>query len=135
MRCTAIAIVVVLLAPAPAASQTPGACTANANTTLELRACLDRDLKRTDSTMALYLREAQRLATARAILDSAQAAWIRFRDVSCRAAGEQFAGGTLQPVTILSCRVRVANNRIRDLWEDYLRGKSTALRPPSDSFK
>ena len=102
----------------------------SAVTTFEMRQCTSRKLERAKSELQRYLGEARRLALNGKLLDSAQVAWERFRDVECRASGAQYEGGTMQPLVVLSCLESLTRERIRHLYDDYIRTSDSPLPEP-----
>jgi uncharacterized protein YecT (DUF1311 family) len=48
-------------------------------------------------------------------VQKAQTIWEKFRETQCIAEGLQFSGGSLQPVTVQLCLVRLTNERIAGL--------------------
>jgi uncharacterized protein YecT (DUF1311 family) len=57
--------------------------------------------------------------TAIADLKDAQAAWVKYRDLHCSAAGQQFQGGTIEPAIIARCMTVTTRHRIDDIEEAY----------------
>lgn len=51
---------------------------------------------------------------AAALLES-QRAWLKFRDTECVIEGGEFAGGSLQSMTIAACRMRLTTARTAQL--------------------
>jgi uncharacterized protein YecT (DUF1311 family) len=58
-------------------------------------------------------------ATAIANLKAAQAAWIKYRDLHCAAAGQQLQGGSIQPIIVNKCMILVTRHRIDDIRAAY----------------
>jgi uncharacterized protein YecT (DUF1311 family) len=52
-------------------------------------------------------------------LKSAQAAWVKYRDLQCRAAGQQYQGGSIQPLVVNQCLTLVTEHRIEEIKEAY----------------
>ena len=102
----------------------------DAKTTVEMERCASRDLDQAKRDLDRYLQEARRVATNRALLDSAQALWEHYRDVACRAAGTEYEGGTIKPLVMLNCLTDLARNRVRQLYDHYLRTSDTSLPEP-----
>ena len=98
-------------------------------TTAEMRACTAERLRAAEKEMQRYLEAARQSARPPSALDSAQAAWTGYRDLACRAAGGQFEGGSLQPVVILDCRLRLTRERTLELWRAYLAESSELPEP------
>jgi uncharacterized protein YecT (DUF1311 family) len=57
--------------------------------------------------------------TAIADLKGAQAAWVKYRDLHCEAAGQQFQGGTIEPTIVSRCMMITTRHRIEDIEEAY----------------
>jgi uncharacterized protein YecT (DUF1311 family) len=108
----------------------PASCDSTLTTT-EMRRCAARALETAKRDLNRYVREARRVAANRALLDSAQAAWERFRDVACRAAGSQRKRDTAQPVVVLNCLVDLTRRRMHEVYDHYLRSGTTALPEPT----
>jgi uncharacterized protein YecT (DUF1311 family) len=102
----------------------------SAMTTADMRRCAVRDYKDAKRDLNRYFEEARRVATNRALLDSAQAVWERFRDLACRAVGSQYRDGTKQPVVVLTCLVRATRKRLREIYDDFLSRAKTTLPEP-----
>jgi uncharacterized protein YecT (DUF1311 family) len=127
-----IALLALALA-APTTLKGQGATALNcdsAKTTADMRTCAVRELKDAKRDLDRYLREARRLASNRALLDSAQAVWQRFADLACRSAGSQYEGGTIQPVVVLSCLVDATRKRLHQIYDNFLRTSKTKLPEP-----
>ena len=107
----------------------PVACD-SAMTTIDMRRCDSRDLESAQRDLQRYLQEARRVAANRAQLDSSQVAWLRYRDVACRAAASEYEGGTMQPLVVLGCLTDLTRDRIRQLYNGHLRTSDTALPEP-----
>jgi uncharacterized protein YecT (DUF1311 family) len=56
-----------------------------------------------------------------AILDlkSAQTAWMKYRDIHCQAAGQQFEGGSIQPIAVDQCLTLITQHRIEEIRAAY----------------
>lgn len=52
-------------------------------------------------------------------LKNAQAAWVRYRDLQCRAAGQQLQGGSIQPIVVNKCLVLLTHHRIDEIRAAY----------------
>ena len=101
-------------------------------TTAEMRRCASDALRGAEQEMLRYLDAARALARPVSALEDAQASWMRYRDHACRAAGGQFDGGSLQPVVVLDCRLRLTHERTRELWRAYL-AEQAGLPDPGPS--
>jgi len=98
-------------------------------TTAEMRICASERLRAAEKDLGRYLEAARRLARPPAALDSAQAAWLSYRDQACRAAAGQYEGGSLQPVVMLDCRLRLTRERTLELWRAYLTEEGALPEP------
>ena len=52
-------------------------------------------------------------------LKEAERAWIRYRDLHCQAAAQQFEGGSIKPTIWNSCMTQVTEHRIEELKQAY----------------
>lgn len=52
-------------------------------------------------------------------LKSAQAAWVKYRDLECRAAGQQYQGGSIQPLVVNQCLILVTEHRTEEIRQAY----------------
>jgi len=83
------------------------------NTLLAFEAEVADAYKRSDQSQLGYD------ATAIGDLKAAQAAWIQYRDLECRAAGQQLQGGSIQPIVVNKCMILVTRHRIDDIRAAY----------------
>ena len=83
------------------------------NTLLAFEADIGDAHKRHDDSQLSYD------ATAIAALRAAQAAWFKYRDLQCRAAGQQLQGGSIQPIVVHKCLILVTRHRIDDIRAAY----------------
>lgn len=102
-------------------------------TTLQITACLQREYKELDYSMGeLYRRileglggpsgkkaAGSREVNSRDLLVSAQKAWLSFREEECRARSGYFAGGSMEKLELMGCRVELTKHRIK-LLENWL---------------
>ena len=58
-------------------------------------------------------------ATAIGDLRAAQDAWVKYRDLECRAAGQQLQGGSIQPIVVNKCLILVTRHRIDEIRAAY----------------
>jgi len=96
----------------------PVVCSA-ASAPIDARMCLGDELKRAEEALATRLQVARLRAPNPTLVDSAQAAWLAYRRAQCEAEGEEYAGGTLEPVQQLECRVRLTRDRIDEVAAMY----------------
>ncbi len=52
-------------------------------------------------------------------LKASQAAWVRYRDLHCLAAGQQLQGGSIQPIVVNKCMILVTRHRIDEMRAAY----------------
>jgi uncharacterized protein YecT (DUF1311 family) len=95
----------------------------------DMNRCLDREYqhvhKRLNATYSRVLRDLQDTSQLR----KAQAAWVRFRDLTCEYANSGITKeGTLYPFAQNACLIDLTEKRIRDL-EQYLEWKSNGCPP------
>jgi uncharacterized protein YecT (DUF1311 family) len=57
--------------------------------------------------------------TAIASLKEAQRAWISYRDIQCKAAAQQYEGGTMAPMIYSQCLTTLTEHRIADVKSIY----------------
>ena len=58
-------------------------------------------------------------STALFDLKATQTEWTKYRDLQCRAAGQQFEGGSIQPIVVDRCLILVTRERIDDIRTTY----------------
>jgi uncharacterized protein YecT (DUF1311 family) len=83
------------------------------NTLLAFEADIADAHKRSDQSQLSYD------ATAIGDLKTAQAAWVKYRDLHCRAAGQQLQGGSIQPIVVNKCMILVTRHRIDEIRAAY----------------
>jgi uncharacterized protein YecT (DUF1311 family) len=83
------------------------------NTLLAFEADIADAYKRSDQGQLRYD------AAAIGDLKAAQAAWIKYRDLQCRAAGQQLQGGSIQPIVVNKCMILVTRHRIDEIRAAY----------------
>ncbi len=85
--------------------------------TVEQSECLSRKFTIADKTLNdEYKRVMAALPAERqAELRGSQRAWIKEKDQKCAEAGNEFEGGTLQPIVIADCEVRMTDERSKFL--------------------
>jgi uncharacterized protein YecT (DUF1311 family) len=57
--------------------------------------------------------------TAIESLKQAERAWLSYRDLQCRAAGQQYEGGSMRPMIQSQCLTTLTEHRIADLKSIY----------------
>ena len=125
-----LVLIVALPSVLPAQDSTRFACD-TAVTTIDMRRCASDTLVAVERELQRYLQEARRVTANRAQLDSSQVAWVRYRDLACRAEASEYEGGTMQPLVVLGCRTKVTRERIHQLYDGHLRTSDTKLPEPN----
>lgn len=74
---------------------------------------LERAQKLGDETQIRYEQ------TAIASLKEAERAWISYRDIQCKAAAQQYQGGSMAPMIYSQCLATVTKHRTADLKSVY----------------
>jgi len=57
--------------------------------------------------------------TAIARLKEAERAWLSYRDIQCKAAGQQYEGGSMSPMIYSQCLTTLTEHRTADLKSVY----------------
>ena len=57
--------------------------------------------------------------TAITSLKEAERAWLSYRDIQCKAAGQQYEGGSMSPMIYSQCLTTLTEHRIADLKSIY----------------
>lgn len=64
-------------------------------------------------------------------LKATQAEWTKYRDLQCHAAGQQFQGGSIQPIVVNRCLILVTRHRIDEIRAAYeIGGRQLDTQPP-----
>ena len=99
-----------------------------AQTTLDINTCDSAELNLTDQNELRLVRALGALlrsndqpaaAPARIPFDDAESGWQTYRDLACKAAGDQYAGGTIRPSIEMTCRITIARHHMDELWAIY----------------
>ena len=87
----------------------------------EASGCAHREYKAADAELnTAYNRLAAILdAEEKALLKTAELAWIKYRDSTCAFESSQYAGGTMRPMIESFCLTRVTKARTAELKEQY----------------
>jgi uncharacterized protein YecT (DUF1311 family) len=105
-----------------AESETIVVCLDTAMTTFAMQECYRAPLESTDRRIAQLLDSARRTVASPAAVDSAQAAWLIYRTAQCHAEGAEFAGGTMESLATVGCRLSLNEERVK-----VLEGQLSAL--------
>ncbi|GAA6161787.1 hypothetical protein NBRC116589_39610 [Ruegeria sp. HU-ET01832] len=108
-----------------AASADPALECLDAGSQVEIGACVgameDRVNQAIDASYDIAMQSAKELddVTGRVVavpaLDSAQTAWLAYRDAQCEAVGASFGGGSGTGIGITACRVELGRARVDEL--------------------
>jgi uncharacterized protein YecT (DUF1311 family) len=134
-----ILLVAFLLGAGRESLKAPGAVVCpNAETTVEMVACLDERLKATEKVLETHLTEARRIwgdvPEVLQAVNHAQEAWTKFRESQCDAETEVYKGGSIQPVVLLGCWQRLSGQRICEIWSAFIDDMGTELPPPPEDL-
>jgi len=108
----------------------------NAQTTVEINACVGDLAQKADATLNALYQKIQKAIRAKiaeeksgplegyqqralAKLKAAELAWIHYRDAQCDAEEQQFEGGTISTSVLLGCKKDLAEQRADDLQKTY----------------
>ena len=112
-----------LLLVVAAAASNAGPCPGG--NTLEMNACLNARLKRSDATLNHYYQTAlKRITTENGSKTAqefikAQRSWIAYRDSECASAFDRYEG-TIRESVALDCSIRLTRLRTYSIWRDWL---------------
>lgn len=107
MRSLVALLVVIVAMPAPCFAQSQMELNQQAGTALQ---DADRQLN------AVYTKLRARLSPeSRARLQSAEEAWVRFRDQECAFIGAPTIGGSIHGMIVAQCQTRLTLARVKDL--------------------
>ena len=139
MRVIAALAVFALALPAVAAEQID--CS-NANNTLEMNFCADKEFAAADAELnAVYKRALARIAQSdgekpydpkswETALRASQRAWVAFRDADCKGlVPMEWSGGTGTTAAVLGCMVQLTQARAKSLTERFAEPEGPAKVP------
>lgn len=96
-------------------------------TTPEIEACQKEDLQQVEVELNRYtiaaeggIRKSDDPEHALVDFRLAQEHWKQYRDTECKAAFENWSGGTIRVSMELGCRQRLTESRIFDIWQQWL---------------
>lgn len=96
-------------------------CTSNllAQTQIEMNMESHETYKKVDKELNVVYGEVMNSmkASQKALLKTAQKAWITYRDADCKCAGNGYEGGSIQPLVINECLTDRTKTRIKELKE------------------
>ncbi len=93
---------------------------ASAMTQTAMNQCAGASHARADAAMnrqwqVAYARAKRGGAAYAATVLVAQRAWLKFRDAECKAEGDKYQGGSMQPLAVQNCLASVTEARTRQL--------------------
>jgi uncharacterized protein YecT (DUF1311 family) len=122
------------------AREKAGGCP-NAATTSDINVCLGKEVTKTDENLTNYAAVIRELmasapempgapamgptgpgltsAESAGEFDRVEQAWRQYRDVACKAARDQVAGGTAAPSYEMQCEINLARSHMRELDSIY----------------
>lgn len=93
-------------------------------TTLEINACISREVEQAEGVLERYLAAAMAQYEAEPqVQDSlrkSQEAWLAYRETHCDGVYTQWQGGTIRGAVYGHCMLKLTKARTHLLWEDYL---------------
>jgi uncharacterized protein YecT (DUF1311 family) len=93
-------------------------CPLHPDTTLEVIGCQEHRVLRTDRAINVQVGAIFRLLrteSLRTTFVSAERSWLRYRRRSCSVEASKFAGGSEQPVALLTCALQRNTSHLADL--------------------
>ncbi len=105
----------VLIAAAPAASAEE--CDRNDDSQSMMNICADADYQAADAKLNAAYQELVRRndEASNKLLQTAQRAWIAFRDAECTYSTADSEGGSIHPMEVSQCLTALTNERIKPL--------------------
>ncbi|TPI35310.1 DUF1311 domain-containing protein [Mesorhizobium sp. B3-1-6] len=118
MRRLLLPACLVLLATAPAAFAED--CDRNDDSQSMLNICADADYQAADAKLNATYKGlvGDNDQKANKLLQTAQRAWIAFRDAECAYSTADSEGGSIQPMEVSECLTELTNQRIKQLTSD-----------------
>lgn len=99
-----------------------------AQSTLDINECYSAEVTTTDTNYTKLIRalgallrsgDGSKAAPARIPFDDAETAWHSYREMACKAAGDQYEGGTIRPSIEMGCSLTLTRHHIDELWVLY----------------
>lgn len=95
-----------------------------AGNTLEINACIDREVNQAESELEKYFSAAMTLVesepAAQEALNQSQQAWLTYRRAHCDAIYQQWIDGSIRGAMFGGCMLKLTKIRTHVIWEDYL---------------
>ena len=138
----ALPVVTSCLVLAQQASPTQKPCEEKPIGQLQMDRCADSEYRNADAHLNTVYRKAMKYMTndlemaqktgdqqqikyeqtALASLKEAERAWVSYRDIQCKAAAQQYEGGSMAPMIFSQCLTCITKHRIADLESIYENG-------------
>jgi uncharacterized protein YecT (DUF1311 family) len=99
-----------------------------ARTNLEMRTCMSAALQSANSQLEGALWVLRDYANNAEMVDSAQAAWVRYRDLACSSMAGDVEADSLYPAAVLTCRLQLTHSRMRRVVSDLDRAIAAEVR-------
>jgi uncharacterized protein YecT (DUF1311 family) len=117
MRCFFATIICLLLAGKSYSQNTPKVNCENPQTQADMNYCAGKDFEKADQELNLVYRQviAQLDPGSRQLLITAQKNWIAVRDNHCAVYKKLYAGGSIMPLMLSTCKTELTQNRIKEL--------------------
>ncbi|TPJ56616.1 lysozyme inhibitor LprI family protein [Mesorhizobium sp. B2-7-1] len=127
MRRLLLSACLVLLATAPAAFAED--CDRNDDSQSMLNVCADADYQAADAKLNAAYKNivGSNDQASNKLLQTAQRAWIAFRDAECTYSTADSEGGSIHPMEVSECLTKLTNERIKQLTS----GANCKLSDPS----
>ena len=98
-------------------SDEPAGTCESAVTNQDLHECFAFAARMADSVLLVVVDSTHRGVPDSVLADSAQQAWLAYRRAQCRSEAAYVEGGTMQPIAMLGCMTRMAEERTEELRE------------------
>ena len=120
MRATVLALCLTTIGPPVSALSQE--CNPSDESQMGMNICADADYKAADAKLNEVYREVMKRlsddAEGRKLLQTAQRAWIAFRDAECAFSANDSKGGSIYPMLISECLAEFTNARTEQLKGD-----------------
>jgi uncharacterized protein YecT (DUF1311 family) len=114
--------ILLLLFPIKGMTKRYNDCLKAATDTISMRACLTKDLEHYNAKLNLAYNDLQRKMPSirgKLMLKNAQSAWFKFRKEECYFTAYPAQPGTIAPLIITSCYIKMTKIRIKTLQSYY----------------
>jgi uncharacterized protein YecT (DUF1311 family) len=89
----------------------------DAQSQAEMNICWGKEYKKADTVLNQVYRQLVEMLDdeQKSQLKEAQTAWLKYRDLNCEFAADQYKGGSMRPMIHAICLTDVTNNRTTEL--------------------